>query len=177
MLSEEEIRKETVLTLVKQMAIAARTAPKARGVDLLEIKIIHETKEILTIADEMKKMGEDNNLAFFLRDSENIKKSVALLLIGTSISPLGLMNCNYCGMQNCENKNKYPTVPCVFNTNDLGIAIGSAVSVAADSRLDTRVMFSLGRAVKNLSIFPENISVILGIAVSVSGKNIFFDRK
>lgn len=177
MLSEEEIRKETVLMLVKQMAIAARTAPKARGVDLLEIKIIHEINEIQTIADEMKKIGEDSNQAFFLRDSENIKKSIALLLVGTSISPLGLINCNYCGMQNCENKNKYPSVPCAFNTNDLGIAIGSAVSVAADSRLDTRVMFSLGRAVKNLSLFPEKVTVVLGIALSASGKNIFFDRK
>lgn len=65
MLSEEEIRKETVLMLVKQMAIAARTAPKARGVDLLEIKIIHEINEIQTIADEMKKIGEDSNQAFF----------------------------------------------------------------------------------------------------------------
>lgn len=177
MLSEEEIRKETVLMLVKKMAIAARTAPKARGVDLLEIRIIHEANEIQIIADEMKKIGENSNQAFFLRDSENINKSLALLLVGTSISPLGLTNCNYCGMQNCENKNKYPSVPCAFNTNDLGIAIGSAVSVAADSRLDTRVMFSLGRAVKNLSLFPEKVTVVLGIAVSASEKNIFFDRK
>lgn len=177
MLFEAEIRKETVLFLAKQMAIAARTAPKARGVDMLEIIIFSEDNELQTISEEMKKIGENTNQNFFLRDAENVKKSDALLLLGTAISPLGLSNCNYCGMQNCENKNNNPLYPCVFNTNDLGIAIGSAVSVAADFRLDTRVMFSLGRAVKNLSLFSEKIAIIFGIAISVSGKNIFFDRK
>ena len=49
----------------------------------------------------------------------------------------------------CAEKEKYPNTPCVFNTGDLNLAIGSAVSLAADLRVDNRVMFSIGKAAIN----------------------------
>jgi uncharacterized ferredoxin-like protein len=66
-------------------------------------------------------------------------------------------------------------VPCFFNANDLGIAIGSATSLAADFRVDSRVMFSVGQAVLSLNLLPE-CSMVLALPLSVSGKSIFFDR-
>ena len=64
-----------------------------------------------------------------------------------------------------------------MNLTDLGIAVGSAVSIAADCRVDNRVMFSAGMAAKNLKILPEDVKICYGIPVSVSGKNPYFDRK
>jgi len=81
-----------------------------------------------------------------------------------------------CGFANCAEKNKHSTVPCVFNTGDLGIALGSAVSIAMDNRIDNRIMYTVGQAVKELDIFPENVSIIYAIPLKASSKNIFFDR-
>ncbi|MDD3489690.1 MAG: ferredoxin domain-containing protein, partial [Paludibacter sp.] len=72
-------------------------------------------------------------------------------------------------------KDEFPEVPCAVNTVDVGIAIGSACSVAADHRVDSRVMFSVGRAAIELGLLPDCTSVY-GIPVSSSSKNPFFDR-
>ncbi|HOL01130.1 MAG TPA: ferredoxin domain-containing protein, partial [Paludibacteraceae bacterium] len=57
----------------------------------------------------------------------------------------------------------------------VGIAIGSACSVAADRRVDTRVMFSVGRVAQEMELLPGCTS-IYGIPLSCSSKNPFFDR-
>jgi uncharacterized ferredoxin-like protein len=100
-----------------------------------------------------------------------------LLLIGTKIKPMGLSHCGMCGFENCDEKDRHPDHPCAFNTGDLGIAIGSAVSVAADARVDNRVMFSVGKAVKEMKLLGEDVKIIYGIPLSAGGKNPFFDRK
>lgn len=64
---------------------------------------------------------------------------------------------------------------CAFDDVDLGIAIGSAVSVAADNRIDNRIMYSAGRAAMELEILGKKVINIQGIPLSVSGKNPFFD--
>jgi uncharacterized ferredoxin-like protein len=72
---------------------------------------------------------------------------------------------------------QHPEHPCAFNTGDLGIAIGSAVSVAMDARVDNRIMFSIGKAVKDMKLLGEEVKIIYGIPLSIAGKNLFFDRK
>jgi uncharacterized ferredoxin-like protein len=67
-------------------------------------------------------------------------------------------------------------VPCVFNTGDLGIAIGSAVSIAADHRVDNRVMYSVGQAVLEMGLFPPEVKIAYGIPLSATSKSPFFDR-
>ncbi len=114
---------------------------------------------------------------FYLRDANNIKSSEAILLIGTEIKPLGLQEiCQLCGFENCTDKEKHPNTPCVFNTGDLNLAIGSAVSLAADLRIDNRVMFSVGKAALASNFFEKNIKIAFGIPLSASSKNPFFDR-
>ena len=110
---------------------------------------------------------------FLNRDAENILNCGAVVLFGMKISPLGL-NCGACGFATCGEKPK--NVPCFFNANDLGIAIGSAASLAADLRVDSRVMFSVGQAVLALNMMPE-CSMVLALPLAVKGKSIFFDRK
>jgi uncharacterized ferredoxin-like protein len=176
MIKYQELQIDTVLNVAKKMAIAAKTAPKGRGKDCLEIMIAHGN-DLQIIADKMENIGKTKNQDFFIRDAISIRNSVALLFLGTRIEPLGLAYCGLCGMNNCGNKEKHPEIPCMFNTNDLGIAIGSAVSVAMNNRVDNRVMYSVGMAARELKLFHEDVKIILGIGLSATGKNIFFDRK
>lgn len=157
------------------MLIAARTAPKGRGVDNIHAAIaLGDT--LMQIASHMQLMGERDNQQFYIRDANCVRKSPVMVLIGTSIKPLGLSICGLCGFGNCDGKLAHPHTPCVFNTHDLGIALGSAVSVAADCRVDNRIMFSAGMAVRELNLLGDNVAVIFAIPLSATGKNPFFDR-
>lgn len=176
MLSESEFKTERIIEIAKNMAIAARTAPKGKGRNTIHIKIASGA-ELDTIARKMEEMGKRDNQHFFIRDASNIMNSDAVLFIGTEIKSLGLNACGLCGMENCENKNTKTDIPCAFNNIDLGIALGSAVSIAADARLDNRIMFSTGMAARELKYFNENIKIIIGISLSADSKNIYFDRK
>lgn len=171
---EEEIRKSHIFEVAKSMMIAARTAPKARGKDNLVISVI-TGDHVIELSNKMKEMFEENNQAFFLRDSENILLSDAVVLIGTKLVVAGL-NCGLCGYKTCEEKEENKLCPCVFNSHDLGIAIGSATSIAADNRVDNRVMFSAGQAARELGFFTQEIGFGFAIPLSAMGKNPFFDR-
>jgi uncharacterized ferredoxin-like protein len=174
---EENIRSQALMDIAKRMLIAARTAPKGRGVDNLTLAVVGKD-EIEAIAAKMKKMVEDGEAAeFFIRDADNILQAEVIVLIGTDIKPLGLKYCGLCGYEDCDEKNKNPDAPCTFNTSDLGIAVGSAVSVAMDARVDNRIMFSVGKAVKDMGLLGDSAKIIYGIPLSSRGKNVFFDRK
>jgi uncharacterized ferredoxin-like protein len=176
-LFEEKLRTEAVSTIAKQMVIAARTAPKARGIDNLVIAVADKS-EIEKISNRMKEIAaSQESAAFILRDANNIILAECIVLIGTRIKSIDLKPCNICGFENCEEKNKYPGVPCVFNTNDLGIAIGSAVSVASQHKVDNRVMYSVGRVAVEMKLFGDDVKIAFGIPLSAGPKNPFFDRK
>lgn len=173
---ESETKEESVLSIAKEMLIAARTAPKGKGKNTLEMFII-TGEDLKSLSNTLHKMGVNLNVEFYLRDSENLLKSDAAVIIGTEIKPLGLNEiCQFCGFENCAEKEKYPDTPCVFNTGDLNLAIGSAVSMAADLRVDNRVMFSIGKAAIEAKLFEKNIKVAYGIPLSATSKNPFFDR-
>lgn len=173
LLYEEAIRERTLASVAEHMLMAARTAPKARGVDNLVLAVAQgQTIELL--AGEMKRMAAAGEAGqFFVRDADNILRSGAVVLLGTKIAPMGL-NCGMCGFGNCAAKPA--ECPCAFNTGDLGIAVGSAASTASLLKADSRVMFSVGRAALNLGLLGE-ARIALGIPVSSSGKSPFFDRK
>jgi uncharacterized ferredoxin-like protein len=172
--NERDMRKDHLLAIAKQMAIAARTAPKGKGIDIQEIMII-TGDEIKQLSDKMMKIGESKGMKFFFRDAANILESEAILIIGTKNKNQSL-NCGYCGFNTCAEKDKYPNVPCAINTTDVGIAIGSAVATAADCRVDSRVMFSVGLAAKQLH-FVGDCQTVFGIPISASSKSPFFDRQ
>lgn len=173
--NEKDFKTEAVYRVAQEITIAARTAPKARGMDLLEILTI-KGNTIEKISKKMKEIGERESHHTFLRDSENIKQAQAIILIGTKIKHIGLKYCGYCGYKNCAEAEENDAI-CVFNTGDLGIAIGSAVSKAADFRVDNRIMYTIGVASIELGLMNKEIKVAYGIPLSVSGKNPFFDRK
>ncbi|MDR3350916.1 MAG: DUF2148 domain-containing protein [Prevotellaceae bacterium] len=175
LVTEQESRSAAIVAAAQQMLAAARTAPKGKGRDTLSMAAAYDGT-LAAIADKLDEMGKKLALPFFFRDAKNIRQSQAAVLIGTTIEPLGLQYCGFCGMGNCENKNKQFEAPCAINTVDLGIAIGSAVSVAARLCVDTRVMFSAGKAAAELGLLGSEVKIAFAIPISCSSKNPYFDR-
>jgi uncharacterized ferredoxin-like protein len=174
---EAQERHQTLLAVARQMMTAARTAPKARGVDNLEIGLL-DKPELELLARKMVELVERGMAApFFERDAANLLAAEAAVLIGTKIHPMGLKYCGLCGFSDCGVRDGHPDTPCVFNTGDLGIAVGSAVSVAMEARVDNRIMYSAGMAARDLKLLGDDIQIIYCIPLSCTGKNPFFDRK
>lgn len=170
----EGVAKEAAMNVARQMVAAAVTAPKGCGIDNIDAVILDgKDKDIL--ANHMRNIYSETGAEFFSRDAANIDTSHCVVLIGVHNSPTGLENCSLCGFENCS-KTKQANANCAFNTVDLGIAIGSAVSIAADNRIDNRVMFSAGKAAIRMGCFADDIRVCFGIPLSATGKSIFFDR-
>jgi uncharacterized ferredoxin-like protein len=174
-LTEEKLRSSAILEVARSMLIAARTAPKSRGVDSLVLGLLQQA-DLKKLAVRMRQIGMKHGMNFFIRDAENVMESTAVVLIGTRIKSIGIKRCGMCGFKNCEEKNQHPDHPCAFNTGDLGIAVGSAVSIAADHRVDNRVMFSVGQAAIELGLLGKDVIIAYGIPLSCSGKSPFFDR-
>ncbi len=173
---EEQARKRLVREISGKMMIAARTAPKAKGIDKLVIATI-DGPDIQVIASKMKDMVAENQAPEgFARDADNLLNADCLFLIGTRIEACRVQNCGQCGFDNCAEKEKHPKIPCHYNSCDLGIAMGSAVSIAADNRVDNRIMRSIGKAAIALKLFGDGEFIAYGIPLSSSGKSPFFDR-
>ena len=168
-----QAEKNFLLSAAEKMCLAARTAPKAKGVDKIVTGIVtSDEKEAL--AKEMLRLFDETGMPFYKRDAQNITDSEAVVLIGTTGGAKGL-NCSYCGFENCKEMAQSGG-HCAFDDIDLGIAIGSAVSCAADERVDNRVMLSAGIAATNLKILGEKTLKVLAIPLSATGKSPYFDR-
>ena len=172
--NERTQRHEQVVASARQMLTAARTAPKARGVDIIEA-ILVEGDDLKILADKMVEIGNERNRPSFIRDAGNVLQAECVVAIGTRYQSLGL-NCGHCGFATCAEREQNGEVPCSLNSIDVGIAIGSACATAADLRLDTRVMYSIGVAVEQLGWIGTDVHLTMGIAISASSKNPFFDR-
>ena len=167
----------------KLMAISARTAPKAKGIDDIEIVLLRDRGDLERLADKMEEIGRETDRGFFVRDAECVRKSSAVLLIGVKGRKPKEIDCGGCGYNGCEEFRKaekrverdYSGPNCALQLLDLGIAVGSAAKTASILNVDNRIMFSAGVAAIKLGIIK--CSVALGIPLSAHGKNIYFDRR
>ena len=174
---ERQMEEKALMETAAKMCAAARTAPKTKGVDDI-ITLVLTGSEKVKLADKMdevylREFGETEG--HYVRDAKNLRASGAVVLIGVKKSYNGLPHCSFCGFKNCG-ENKKNGGRCAFNTIDLGIAIGSAVSVAADNRVDSRVMFSIGKVFEEMDFIKEKDILWQGIPISISGKSPYFDR-
>ncbi len=178
MVFQQEIAENAVVAAAFQIANAARTAPKAKGVDTLVIAVVYG-EELEMIAQKMDSLVAEGRVsAFFGRDANNLRASQALILIGTKIKSMGLKACGLCGFGNCAHREQHhPDAPCMFNSHDLGLAMGSAVSKAADMRLDNRVMYSVGYAAREMGLLGAEVAIIMGMPLAAASKSPYFDRK
>lgn len=174
MIHSQEIEARAVEQIAELMCVAARTAPKGKGIDNLVTSIVNgDDKEKL--AAEMSRIGKESEMAFFERDANCVHKSAVVVLLGQKVRPEGVKPCGFCGYEDCAECAK-AAGRCAISIGDLGIAVGSAVSTAALHHVDNRVMFSIGKAALNLGLLGKDVTIAYGIPLSVSGKSPFFDR-
>ncbi len=157
------------------MAASARTAPKTRGIDNIKIIAIDDEPTRRKLVSTMREIAQKEDRPSIARDAGNIENSPAVVVIGVESNTAGL-NCGFCGHLSCEALEKTRGV-CAFNSIDLGIATASAAEIAGRLHFDNRVMFSIGRACLDLKLFGPKVNQALGIPLSVTGKNPFFDRQ
>jgi uncharacterized ferredoxin-like protein len=172
--TSETAERDATLRAAGSMVVAARTAPKACGIDATDTLILDGAdKDRLTTA--MRELSAETNKPFFARDADCVDACHCVVLIGTGVEPRKL-NCALCGVANCGEAKK-AGIPCVMAVDDLGIAVGSAAATAMDHRIDNRVLFTAGMAALKLELFPADVKVCFGIGLATAGKNIFFDRQ
>ncbi len=186
----EKVEEEAVIDAAKLMAVSARTAPKSRGVDrITTAMVIGEDKEQLALAMEKKaeRFVDERTKHSFIRDAENVRGSRAVLLVGVKATmppkPERPLDCGACGYPTCaafieakkKTGNDFTGPMCMLEVLDLGVALGSAVKTASGLNVDNRVMLTIGTAAKALKLLDTDL--IIGVPVSATGKNIYFDRK
>ncbi|MCD6162655.1 MAG: hypothetical protein J7K40_09615 [candidate division Zixibacteria bacterium] len=170
-----------LLEVARLMELAARTAPKSKGEDYVEVMTI-SGEAIKKFADDMISFGVRTGKKDFDRDAKNIEKSPVIVFIGLkNATTLGL-NCSACGFSTCADLEKAPKTNvefsgpiCVLRQLDFGIALGSAVKTAQMMNVDNRIMYRCGVVAKQTGLVDWDI--VMGIPLSAAGKNIYFDRE
>ena len=174
MLREEDFIKKAIEQAGVSMLARAKTAPKAKGADTLEY-ILLEKEDFPLLLEETVRQAHDHDIPFFIRDAKNLEKSDMLLLIGCINETRHVPNCGFCGYIDCE-ENKKNNGRCIYPAVDLGIAVGSALSLGQSLGVDTRVMMSLGKAAMSLNYFQKPVVAVIALPLSMSEKSVYFDR-
>jgi uncharacterized ferredoxin-like protein len=159
------------------MAISARTAPKAVGKDFIVTEII-EGDDLARLAEKMVEFGERTGKKNIDRYAANVRDSDVVLLIGLkNAKPVGL-NCGACGFDKCLKPNthggEFKGPQCAYRLLDMGIALGSAVKTASLLNVDNRIMYRIGVVAREMGLIDADF--VMGIPLSATGKNIYFDR-
>jgi len=186
-ISSMNIETDAIFTVAKLMAASARTAPKGRGVDRIVTAIVSgDEKERIAEAMEEKMKEKKNPMTAFERDAKALRNSPCALLIGVigtmPKKPENPLNCGACGYSGCADFIKaekkhgedFTGPVCIFEAMDLGIAVASAAKTASELNVDNRIMYTVGAGAKAIGILDAD--VIIGIPLSTTGKNIYFDR-
>lgn len=176
-LESRQMEEQAVLQTAARMCVAARTAPKAHGKDTI-FTLVLTGKGKDKLAKDMELLGYElmgeKASTWYGRDASNVRSAGAVVLIGAAKKYRGVPNCGYCGFGDCASC-KATGGNCAYAYVDLGIAVSSAVSTASDDKVDCRIMFSIGKTAMQLPFADENV-LWLGIPLSISSKNILFDR-
>jgi uncharacterized ferredoxin-like protein len=140
---------EAAVRVAELMCLAARTAPKACGMDQLVLAVVVDAADKEALATEMRRCAEAFGAPFFARDADNLMASAACVLVGLKPDRRHVPGCDLCGFEGCE-ANEAAGARCALAIGDLGIALGSAAAVAADHRADNRIMYTIGKAAVRL---------------------------
>lgn len=180
-----EAEQQAAIATAVLIAAGARTAPKTRGVDSLRTLIlVGEDLGVLAGAMEAKADGEVKRHSNFSRDASNVRASVAVVLFGVTGEPKKPeqpLNCGACGYGGCDafitaGKNErldFRGPLCIYQLIDLDIALGVAAKISAEKCIDSRIMYTIGAAARKAGYLKE-CDVVMGLPLSVTGKNPFF---
>lgn len=159
------------------MEVAARTAPKAAGKDFVVVRTL-KGDILRELAEKMVEFGVRTGKVNFDRDGKNVANSAAVVLIGIKdATPVGL-NCGACGFEKCLKINtfegEFKGPQCAYRLLDMGIALGSAAKTAQILNVDNRIMYRIGVVAREMGLIDADF--VMGIPLSATGKNIYFDR-
>ena len=157
---EQALHTAAVNTVAALMATAAKTAPKSCGADTLETVVL-DGADKEDLADAMCELAQETSMDFYRRDAENVRRSQCVVVIGAIASYMSTAHCGLCGMGNCGTAMRN-NATCAFSGINLGIALGSAVGIAA--------------AAQRKKVFERKVTMAFGIPLSSTAKNIFYDR-
>jgi uncharacterized ferredoxin-like protein len=168
------------MEVARMMELAARTAPKSKGEDFVKITIL-SGKAIDKLADAMLHFGKITQKPNFDRDATGVRSCPAVVLIGLKDAKTASLDCGACGFNTCSGlekatrpKTEFSGPTCAFRILDMGIALGSAVKTAQIMNADNRIMYRIGVVARHARMIDWDIA--MGIPLSATGKNIFFDR-
>lgn len=171
---------EGIDTVAQLMAIAAMTAPKTKGQNFVQVKIV-EGEDVCRLGEAMLAYGRRTGKTNFDRDGKNVLISGAVLLVGLKDTDTCGLDCGACGQPNCAAFRAQPKMDgefsgpiCAYRLIDMGIALGSAVKVASLLNVDNRIMYRVGAVARDMKLVDWQF--VLGIPLSVSGKSIYYDR-
>lgn len=172
----KDMEMRAALATAARMCAAARTAPKGHGMDTLRTLVL-TGDDLERLAQAMESLGTrlmgSKMPTWYGRDANNVRASLAVVLIGAEKKYRGVPNCGYCGFSDCA-ACQAAGGNCAVAYIDLGIAACSAADTAAMDKVDNRIMISIGRAAAEMDFGAD--CLWLGIPLSVSGKSIFYDR-
>lgn len=195
-MNQHEMFLDAVRHVAKLCAVAAMTAPKSGGqlflkggTAFIETVIVEEKPTLKKLADWLRAQGDKHKEAIWYRDADTAEKLDLVLFIGLAEWYPPQYDCGACGFGTCaeflQARPKHQTEAssdwqfdgpiCQLRCIDLGIAVGSAAKTASLNNIDTRCQTRIAAAARHLQIIKADVAVAL--SMSVSHKNIFFDKK
>ena len=195
-MNQHELFMDSVHHVAKLCAVAAMTAPKSGGqlflkggTPFIETVLIEDKPTLKKLADWLRTQGDKHKEAIWYRDADTAEKLDLVLFIGLCGWYPPQYDCGACGYATCaeflQAKPAHATSGsadwqfngpvCQLRALDLGIAIGSAAKTASLNNIDTRCQTRIAAAARHLKVIQADLAVAL--SMSVSHKNIFFDKK
>lgn len=187
---------EALRGVAKLCAVAAMTAPKSGGQlflkgskPFIETVIVEDREALSRLATWLRDRGKKLKSPIWFRDAETADQLDLVLFIGLAKWYPPVYDCGACGYATCaeflgaakrQQKNvsgewEFAGPICQLRCVDLGIAVGSAAKTASLNNVDARCQTRIAAAARHLGFIEADLAV--GLSMSVTHKNIFFDKK
>jgi len=151
--------------------------------------IVEDRDTLKTSADWLRARGTKLREPIWFRDADTTEKLDLVLFIGLAKWYPPMYDCGACGYPTCaEFLRAAPSITskarttgsslvpiCQLRCVDLGIAVGSAAKTASLNNVDARCQTRIAAAARHLGVIQADLAG--GAVMSVSHKNIFFDKK
>jgi uncharacterized ferredoxin-like protein len=171
---------EAIEIAARLMELSAVTAPKSKGTSFVQTRVL-TGEVIIQLAKAMVRFGERAGKKDFDRDGKGVAQAGAVVLIGLKNARAVGLDCGACGFPDCKTleqqarqEKEFSGPACAFRLLDMGIALGSAAKTASLLNVDNRIMYRIGAVARDMQLVDWDF--VMGIPLSATGKNIFFDR-
>ncbi|OYT50887.1 MAG: ferredoxin [Desulfurococcales archaeon ex4484_217_2] len=131
---------EIALLTAKLMAASAKTAPKAKGIDNVSIRILYRKDELNKLAEKMEELAVEYG-SFYARDAKNIRESDVVVVLGCKITEFNIKQPRIWNINIDE----------VLSLLNLGIALGVAAQELG--LIDADIAMAVPLSIRGKNIF------------------------